>query len=149
MVAGFKALNHGNPPAWSPRELLRHGGNWLREFTYDRRTDVPTNEDREHWPSSPEIAAIWTAFAFFGLPIYRPDYLDWMARYSPEEMYAGSMLCSDPNPDTLELYVQAMHRSEKWSPGSWADYLWFGGMSAAVTDLLYLWDQGEWHKGWN
>jgi hypothetical protein len=147
MKQAFKVFGHGNPPAQTPRELLRMAGRWLTEYRmFD--ADSSSDGDMAKLAYSPEVEAVWMAFQCFGLPTYRPDYLEWLDRCRPGEFHSGAML-DDADGEMLQLYLQAAHRSEKWSPGSWAIFIHEGGLMRAVGRLFDLLDSGDWAAPWN
>jgi hypothetical protein len=147
MAGAFKALGHGNPPAQTPRELLRMAGRWLTDYSM-MNAGTEFDGDMAALAYSPEVEAVWTAFQYFGLPTYRPDYVEWLQRYDHKAFLGGTMLAVADG-DTLQLYLQAAHRSEKWSPGSWAFFVHEGGLMHAVGALFDLLREGRWKEPWN
>ncbi len=64
----------------------------------------------------PAVDALWTAFAAFDLPSYRPDYIEWIRSRGGGMRDASAIDHDDLN--TLQLYVQALNRGEGFCSGN-------------------------------
>lgn len=130
-----------------PENLLRAATAWLADWSA-WQAPVATESEIFALSGAPEVAGVWTAFQCFGLPTYRPDYLDWLSALKDDDWMAGRMLANSSY-TTLHLFIVAAHRSEKWSDGSWGFLVAKGGLLAASRELLRRVRKGQWQTQWN
>ncbi len=144
----FRALGASENLDRRPDQLLRAAAAWLADWLAWEAPLASESEIFHGVGQSPQVDAIWTAFQCFGLPTYRPDYLDWLNAQKKETWMSGGMVANSSY-TTLHMFIVAAHRSEQWSEGSWGLLVARGGLLAAARELLRRVRKGQWQAQWS